>query len=78
MHDKNGTPIKKGDKVLIVAEITAEHASETFCNITLGIGYDQPHGEYNIQNQVTLNAKQVLLVEKAPVGEPISTGEIER
>lgn len=64
MHDKNGKPIKTGDRVMIEAVITETHASETFCNVTLGIGRDRPHGEYNIQSTVTLNAKQVVLVEK--------------
>lgn len=32
MHDKNGKPIKKGDKVTIEAVITETHASDEFCN----------------------------------------------
>ncbi len=35
MHDKNGTPLKKGDIVTITAEITELSATEEYCNVTL-------------------------------------------
>lgn len=35
MHDRNGTPLKKGDIVLIEAEITELHAGEDYCNVTV-------------------------------------------
>jgi hypothetical protein len=63
MHDKNGTPIEKGDKVMIEAVIEEAHATEEFCNVTLGIGKDQEHGPFNIHSTVTLNAKQVEKIE---------------
>ena len=35
MHDRNGTPLQKGDIVLIPAEITELQAGEDFCNVSL-------------------------------------------
>ena len=35
MHDKNGTPLKKGDRVLIPAVITEIHPTEEYCNVSL-------------------------------------------
>nr|WP_298685201.1 hypothetical protein [uncultured Dongia sp.] len=35
MHDKNGTPLKKGDVVMIPAVVTEVSATEEFCNVSL-------------------------------------------
>lgn len=35
MHDRNGNALKKGDKVLIEAEITQLSPGEDYCNVTL-------------------------------------------
>lgn len=35
MHDRNGTPLQKGDIVLIPAVITELQAGEDFCNVSL-------------------------------------------
>ena len=35
MHDRNGTPLKKGDRVLIPAIITDLYETEDFCNVGL-------------------------------------------
>lgn len=35
MHDANGTPLQKGDKVLIPAVITQLSEQEDFCNVTI-------------------------------------------
>ena len=59
MHDKNGKPIAKGDKVIIEAVIENTTASDEYCNVTLGIGREQEHGPHNIQATLTVNAKQV-------------------
>ena len=61
MHDRNGTPVKKGDTVLIEAVIGETYAADDYCNVTLRIGADKPHGPDNVQSNVTLNARQVLL-----------------
>lgn len=62
MHDKNGNPIKQGDRVKIEGVISGEYATDEYCNITVSIGADQPHGPHNVQSVVTLNAKQVELL----------------
>jgi len=64
MHDCNGTPLKKGDKVLIEAVIGDTYATPDYCNVTLKIGSEKPHGPDNIQSSVTLNTRQVLLYRK--------------
>lgn len=33
MHDRNGTPLKKGDIVMIPAVVTELHPTEEFCNV---------------------------------------------
>ena len=35
MHDRNGTPLKKGDLVLIPAVITDIQAGDDYCNVSL-------------------------------------------
>jgi len=35
MHDRNGTPLKKGDVVLVSARITDLSAGEDYCNVQL-------------------------------------------
>jgi hypothetical protein len=35
MHDRNGTPLKKGDVVLIPAVITELQSGEDYCNVSL-------------------------------------------
>jgi len=64
MHDRNGTPVAKGDVVLVEAVIGDTYATEDYCNVTLRIGHEKPHGPDNVQSTVTLNARQVLLFKK--------------
>ena len=64
MHDKNGKPIKAGDKVRVEAVISETFATDEFCNVTLKIGADAPHGPRNVQSTVVLNAAQVELIEE--------------
>lgn len=64
MHDRNGTPIQKGDKVLIEAVVDEVYAGADYCNVRLAIGSDKPHGPANIQSSVTLNSHQTLLLER--------------
>ena len=35
MHDKNGTELKKGDRVLIEAEIVELSTGSDYCNVTV-------------------------------------------
>lgn len=69
MHDRNGTPVKEGDVVLIEAVIGTTYACEEYCNVTLQIGdRSQPNGPHNVHSSVTLNARQVLLSKKGTTG----------
>lgn len=64
MHDRNGTPLTVGDTVVIFAKVKDIQAGDTYCNATLDIGSDKPHGPYNVTSTVTINTKQVLLVDR--------------
>lgn len=35
MHDRNGSPLKKGDRVLIEGVITDLYAGEDYCNVAV-------------------------------------------
>jgi hypothetical protein len=35
MHDVNGHPLKKGDKVLIPAVVTTLYGGEDYCNVSI-------------------------------------------
>lgn len=37
MHDKNGNPIKKGDRVTVEAEIIEASTGVEFCNVQLKV-----------------------------------------
>lgn len=60
MHDKNGNPLKKGDKVLIEAVITETYATDEFCNIQCQTGYGAENSAYNVHGFVTINSRQVI------------------
>lgn len=66
MHDRNGNPIKVGDRVSLVGEITSTSAGEEYCNVTVKVTEKgQDHGPYNVQTTVVVNAKQTELIEAA-------------
>lgn len=65
MHDRNGTPVKKGDVVLIQARIKDVTGGVDYCNATLEIGFEAEHGPANITGSVTVNTRQTLLFESA-------------
>lgn len=61
MHDRNGKPLKVGDKVNVPCTITACMSGETdWCNVTLVT--DVPMGTRTVGDSITLNAKQTELV----------------
>ena len=65
MHDRNGNPVKVGDRVQIQGEITSTSAGEEYCNVTVKITEkDQEHGPFNVQGTVVVNAKQTELIEE--------------
>lgn len=65
MHDRNGTPIKAGDIVLIEAKIAEVYACEDYCNARIAIGFDKEHAPDNVTSFVTINTRQLLLSKKS-------------
>lgn len=63
MHDKNGKPLKKGDKVMIEGVVEETYATPDFCNIRIGFAKDKPNAADNVHGSVTLNSRQVELIE---------------
>lgn len=48
MHDANGTPLQKGDRVLIPCVITSLSPCETFCNVDVRTELGRrPDGQFN-------------------------------
>lgn len=63
MHDRNGNPLKVGDKVNVPCIITACQSGDTeYCNVTLNTEVPMDGRPYTL----SLNAKQTELVESAP------------
>lgn len=66
MHDRNGNPVKVGDRVQIQGEITSTSAVDEYCNVTIRVTEKgQEHGPHNVQGTVVVNAKQTELIESA-------------
>lgn len=64
MHDHNGTPLKKGDKVFVPAIITELHPTEEFCNVALESVYGRrPDGMK--ERLYAINTGVLVLSEKA-------------
>ncbi|MCC6328975.1 MAG: hypothetical protein IT174_10695 [Acidobacteria bacterium] len=64
MHDKNGNPIKKGDRVTVEAEIIETSGGVEFCNVEIKVSEkDQEHGAHNVTSQIWVNSKQTTLIE---------------
>ncbi len=64
MHDRNGNPLKVGDKVNVPCVITACQVSDAeneYCNVTLQTEVPMAGNAYTI----SLNAKQTELVRSA-------------
>ncbi len=67
MHDRNGTPLKKGDVVVIYAKVTdlAESCSD-YCNVTVEtIDGRRPDGAK--ERFSAINTAQLVLVERSKV-----------
>jgi hypothetical protein len=68
MHDRNGNPVKEGDRVRLEGDIVSTSGGEEYCNVTVLVTEKgQDHGPYNVQSHVTVNAKQTELVGKGRV-----------
>jgi len=72
MHDRIGRPLKKGDKVTILAEITDISPREDFCNVTVKTVYPRrPDGAFETISAI--NTAVMDLADYAPAG---AAGEI--
>jgi hypothetical protein len=56
-HDKNGTPLKAGDTVTIVATVREIQTSPDYCNMTVET-VEPMHPSKNL-TAITLNCRQV-------------------
>lgn len=64
MHDANGTPLKKGDKVLIEAVVATLYEGEDYCNVTVkSVLLRQPD---NTHEHMTLNTHVLVKYANAP------------
>ncbi len=65
MHDANGTPLKKGDKVMIPATIIEVYPTEDYCNVTLqGTLERRPD---NHKETMTMNTASMIKVADADI-----------
>jgi hypothetical protein len=65
VHDRNNTPLKKGDKVLIEATITELQAGEDYCNVSLRTTAGRrPDGQTEYIGAI--NTGVLTLLERAP------------
>ncbi len=56
-HDKNENHLQPGDQVIIRATVTAVHAGDEYCNVSLET--DEPMFPGDHKTPITLNAKQL-------------------
>lgn len=64
MHDRNGTPLKIGDKVMLPGEITSVMAHADYCNATVKLLPMRGAGDR--LEYWTGNTGQVVLIESGP------------
>lgn len=63
MHDANGTPLKKGDVVMIPCVITGLCDGEEYCNVSVETQYGRrPDG--NKETFSAINTAQVVLLKR--------------
>lgn len=59
MHDRDGQPLKVGDKVFIHATVTETHdPGSEYCNVK--VVTDIPMADRTVRDTIVLNAKQVV------------------
>jgi hypothetical protein len=64
VHDRNGTPLRKGDKVLIEATVEELHGGEDYCNVSVkSVHGRRPDGTKEYISAV--NTGVMVLLEKA-------------
>ena len=63
MHDRNGTPLQVGDRVMLEATVTQLHGGEDFCNVTVqSIAGRRPDGSKETVHAI--NTGVLTLVER--------------
>lgn len=74
MHDANGTPLQKGDRVLIPCVITQLSPCETFCNVDVRTELGRrPDGQVNTFSAI--NTAQLIKFRSAEP-EPAEVGDV--
>jgi len=69
-HDRNGTPLKAGDRVTVELIVRSISPNVDACNVTLATPEPLPPG--GVSNCFTINTKQTLLHTAAPAPQPTS------
>ena len=65
MHDRNGTPLKAGDRVMLEAIITQISSTEDYCNVSLKtVEGRRPDGTFETIGGI--NTAVLTLLGKAP------------
>lgn len=67
-HDRNGTPLKAGDRVTVELIVRSVSPNADACNVTLETPKPMPPG--GVENCMTINTKQTLLHTSAPAAPP--------
>ncbi len=65
MHDKNGTLLRAGDRVMIECVIDTVTPNVDYCNVS--VRTLEPMFPTMSPTSITLNARQVVLSERGPV-----------
>lgn len=63
MHDRNGTPLRVGDKVMLPGTVTSCQVNVDYCNVTVDLLPMRGAGER--RECWTGNTGQTVLIEKA-------------
>ncbi len=63
-HDKNGTLVEKGDRVLVEFVVEDVQQSEDYCNLTVKTVLPMS-GENAYNGQTSINSRQCFVVSKA-------------
>lgn len=66
MHDRNGSPLKFGDKVMFVGTITQLSATDDYCNVSVeSVIGRRPDGAKEVLSAI--NTGVLTLLEHAPM-----------
>lgn len=75
MHDRNGTPLRVGDIVLIAAKITSLQPGEDFCNVSAeSLHGRRPDGQK--ETWYSFNTGTVVLCERGDIHDAPDTQRV--